>query len=125
MAEFIGLINENGMSRSSFQDESSITFSLCAYSRDRGPVEENEAFVYMKIPSLEYSVAGLEPLTIVEFTGEQISYHRQNRIILSSVIKTNSNHPELQSILDRRLEPVIYKSQKFGNFILDRRLDWF
>ncbi|MEZ4740528.1 MAG: DUF2262 domain-containing protein [Flavobacteriales bacterium] len=122
---FIGLIDENGVVRSSFKEECSISFTLCAYKKNNEALIEEEVYVTKKIPNFEYSIQGLEPLTIVELTGEQIVHHGQNRINLNAVIGTNSVHPELSSLLERRLEPVTYVSETFGLFYLNRRLGWF
>lgn len=122
---FIGLIGEDGVGRSSYMDECSMTFTLCAYVKNNGALQEDEVVVHRTIPDLEFSIEGLEPLTIVELTGDQIIYHGQNRINLSIVQKTGADHPELQDFLRRRLEPVVYASKDFGNFILDRRTNWF
>lgn len=122
---YIGLVDEDGLTKGSSKNEYSMSFSLCAYSKNNGPLEEKEAVVHKIIPSYDFSIEGLEPLTIVELTGEQISYHGQDRIRLISVNKTKTTHPELQKVLQKRLEPVTYKSEFFGTFLLDRRAGWF
>lgn len=122
---FIGLIDENAVGKALFKEEYSMTFRLCAFIKNNEHLQEKEVVVYKRIPNFEYIIKGLEPLTIVEFTGEQISYHGQNRINLSSIIKTKTSHPELQKVLEKRLEPIIFKSEFFGNFLLDRRSNWF
>lgn len=122
---FIGLIDEDAVGKASFKDEYSMTFSLCAYTKNDEPLQEEEAVVHKIIPNFDYTIKGLEPLTIVELVGEQISYHGQNRINLSSIIKTKTSHPELQKVLEKRLVPVIFESEFFGNFLFDRRSNWF
>ncbi|WP_299556949.1 DUF2262 domain-containing protein [Seonamhaeicola sp.] len=122
---FIGLIDEDGVGKSSFEGECSMTFGLCAYIKNNNPVETKEAVVHRKIPNMDYTIKGLEPLTIVEFRGEQIDYHGQNRINLLSIVKTESSNAVLEEILQKRLEPVEFKSEVFGSFILDRRSHWF
>lgn len=102
-----------------------MTFSLCAYIKNESSIIEEEVVVHKKIPNFDYSIEGLEPLTMVELTGEQVVYHGQNRINLLSVINTKIHHSELQKILEERLTPVEFKSKFFGNFTLDRRVNWF
>jgi hypothetical protein len=122
---FIGLIDEGGVGKYSSENKCFMTFSLCAYIKNDNSIETREAIVHRKIPNMNFAIKGLEPLSIVEFKGEQLDYHSQNRINLLSVNKTNTTNPKLEKILQKRLEPVEFKSEYFGTFILDRGSNWF
>lgn len=122
---FIGLIDEDGVGKGSSKDQCTMTFSFCAYINNDGILLENEAVIHKEIPNFDYNIKGLEPLTIVEIRGNQISYHGQNRINLSSVVKTGVHNEKLKKVLEKRLKPVIFESDFFGVFILDRAPNWF
>jgi len=122
---YIGLVDENGVTKGAFNDDWSLTFSLIAYSKNDAEVIESEAVVYKDIPSPDFELKGVNPLTIVKLKGEQISYHGQHRIMLQSILKTGVKHDLLLGILESRKQPIIFESARFGRFELDRRLDWF
>lgn len=122
---FIGLIDEDGVTKSSFEDECSMSFSFVAYIKNEGEVTEKEVVIHKEIPSIDHTIKGLEPLTIVKINGDQKLYHGQNRINLKSVLKTNIKHEGLTDILTNRLKPVTYESSVLGTFNLDRRANWF
>ena len=122
---FTGLIDENGVVKGASEDNWSMTFCFIAYFKNNGRIVEDEVVIHRDIPSADYGINGLDPLTIVKLTGEQISYHGQNRINLSSIVQTNLSHHGLSKIRDNRLQPITYSSFKFGTFTLDRRSHWF
>lgn len=122
---FIGLIDEDGVAKGSSRDQFVMTFSFCAYIDSNGELQEKEAVLHKVIPNFDYKVKGLDPLTIIEVKGEQISYHGQNRINLSAIVKTDLDHSELKEIRDKRLKPVTFVSKFFGTFLLDRGANWF
>lgn len=122
---FIGLMNEDGAVKSSMGDECTMIFTLCAYTKNGQALIEEEVVVRKSIPDFDYSTAGLEPLTIVEFTGEIESSNGKNKVNIQSVVKTRATHPQLEEVLKRRIEPVIFESAYFGKFILNRGLAWY
>lgn len=122
---FIGLIDKFGVVKSSSNGEFLLFFSFCAFSRNHELVQEKEIIVHQVIPNLDYAIEGLNPLSIVEISGEQILYQGQIRIKLSSVVKTNVKHPELDAILQKRTTTPTFISSYFGIFNFDRRSNSF
>lgn len=122
---FIGLIDEGGVTNTSYDDKCFMSFTLCAYIKDKNPVEIVETIVEKKIPNMDFKIEGLEPLTVVEFTGQQIDSNSRNKINLITVIKPKTHNSELEKIFKKRLKPVEFKSEVFGDFILNRIIDEF
>jgi len=122
---FIGVVTEDGVVRSSFMDECSMSFTFFAYIKNDADILQESIYVTKKIPSMETSVKWIEPLSIIKIEGEQIIHHGQKRIKLKEVIESNVSHKDLEQILIKRSEPVIYESSILGNLTLDRRLDWY
>lgn len=122
---FVGLISENGVVKSRFEDKYYLTFTLVAYGKNGGEIMEEHVVVRKEIPSMDYAIEGLEPLTVVKFKGEQVLYHDQNRIELKLIIKTNASHSKLAEVKTERQKPVTYESSRLGVFTLYRQVNWF
>jgi len=122
---FIGVVSEDGVVKSSFKDEYSMSFTFCAYTKNDSDLIKKEIYVTKEIPSFETKIKGIEALTIIQISGEEFTYHNQKRIKLDKVLKSNVDHKELEDFLVKRNEPVIYESSVLGKFELDRRLDWY
>ncbi|WP_044205615.1 DUF2262 domain-containing protein [Flammeovirga sp. OC4] len=120
---FIGLIDENGVSNIRFGDKCMMTFKFVAYIKNDEELMEEEVIILKEIPSIDHTIKGLEPLTIVKISGHQELLHHQ--INLQSVLNTNLKHEELTDILSNRLNPVTYDSSELGTFTLNRNVDWF
>jgi hypothetical protein len=106
-------------------EKASMSFTFCAYIKNDSELIENDIYVTKEIRSIESNVKGIEPLTIVQISGEEYTHHDHKRIKLNRLIKSNVNNKNLEKILVKRKEPVIYESAILGKFELDRRLDWF
>ncbi len=122
---FLGLIDESGMVRSQFMDDCVLTVNLIAYIKNYHSLTVEKAVLHKEIPSLDFYISGLEPLTIVKFSGKQIDFHGQNRILLKKILGTQLHHPELNQVLAQRNEPVYFQSKHFGSLTLDRGIDRF
>lgn len=122
---FTGIVTEDGVVKSSFMDETSMSFTLCAYIKNDSDIIEDDIYVTKEIPSIGTKVRGIEPLTIVQISGEEFTHHAQKRIRLNKILKSNVHNDRLEKILAKRKEPVIYESSTLGKFELDRRLDWY
>jgi len=122
---FTGIVTEDGVVKSSFMEETSMSFTLCAYIKNDLEVIQDDIHVTKKIRSIDTKVKGIEPLTIVQISGEEFTHHDQKRIRLNKVLKSNIHNDRLEQILAKRKEPVIYESATLGKFELDRRLDWY
>ncbi len=117
---FIGIIDEDGVGLSQFEDECSMTFSFIAYIKNNGEVQEKEAVVHKIIPSLEYNVEDLEPLSIVKLTGIEEDLEFQKRIHLESIIKTDVSNDLLNEVLKKRTTEISIEIFDIGVFIKDR-----
>lgn len=117
---FIGIINEDGVGKSFFDDEYTMTFSFIAFVKNDGTIQEKEAVIFKTIPSLNYEIEGLEPLSIVKISGTDLKTPNQYRINLISIIKTNCEHQGLDEIVARRTNPVRLDIPNFGIFTLDK-----
>ena len=122
---FIGIIDENGVGLSSSKNVCSMSFNFCNYVINDEETIHGEVTVYKKVPSMDYTVKGLDALTIVKISGEKISKNGQNRIKLSSIVQSNYKHDRLNDKLEERKKPVLFKSKTFGIFVLDRGSGWF
>lgn len=122
---FTGIVTEDGVVKSSFMDETSMSFTFCAYIKNDSDVIEDHIYVTKEIPSIDKKVKGIEPLTIIQISGKEFTHHDQKRIRLNKVLKSNVDNNRLERILAKRKEPVIYESTKLGKFELDRQLDWY
>jgi hypothetical protein len=122
---FIGIIDELGASTSIQKDSCTVAFNFCAYINNEGEVIEEEIRVFKDFPDKNKRIKGLNSLSIVKIKGEKTTYYERDLIKLFSVIETDSENNELDKILQERLKPVIFKSTYFGDFILDRGLNWF
>nr|WP_321453072.1 DUF2262 domain-containing protein [uncultured Carboxylicivirga sp.] len=122
---FIGIVSEDGVVKSSFMDDCSMSFTFIAYTKNDSKVLDEEIYVTKKIASIETEIKGIEPLTVIKITGKQFKHHEQKRIELKKVLKSKVDQRELNEILVKRQEPVIYESSTLGKFRLDRRLDWY
>lgn len=122
---YTGIVTEDGVVKSSFMDETSMSFTLCAYIKNDSDIIEDEIYVTKEIRSINTKVKGIEPLTIVQISGEEFTHHDQKRIRLNKVLKSNVDNDRLERIRAKRKEPVIYESATLGKFVLDRRLDWY
>ncbi len=121
---YIGIVEETGVRRILFKNENFIAFNLCAYIYN-DQLKEEETTVYMKIPTYDYTIEGLKPLTIVEFIGEKIQHSDSNRIDLYAIINTTVQNTTLQKFLEKRQESIIFKSDFFGDFYWCPEPYWF
>ena len=122
---FTGIVSEDGVVKSSFMNETSMSFTLCAYIKNNSDVIEDDIYVTKEIPSIDTKVKRIESLSIIQISGKEFTHHNQKRIRLNKLLKSNVDNNQLQKILTKRKEPVIFKSKTLGNFELDRRLDWY
>ena len=122
---FTGIVSEDGVVKSSFMDKTSMSFTLCSYIKNDSDVIEEDLYVTKEIPSIDTNVKGIEPLTIIQISGEEFTHLKQKRVKLNELLKSNVDNNRLREILTKRKEPVIFKSKTLGNFELDRRLDWY
>lgn len=122
---FTGIVTEDGVVKSSFEEKVSMSFSFCAYIKNDSDVIEDDVFVTKEIRSFKKKIRGIEPLTIVQISGEEFTHYDQKRIKLNKLLKSDIENNRLEEILAKRKEPVIYESAVLGKFQLDRRLDWY
>jgi len=122
---FTGIVTEDGVVKSSFMEDTSMSFTLFAYIKNNSEIIEDNIYVTKKIRSIDTKVKGIEPLSIVQISGKEYTQYNQNRIRLNKLLKSNIKNERLGKILAKRKEPVIYESSTLGKFELDRRLDWF
>ncbi|WP_075340405.1 DUF2262 domain-containing protein [Tenacibaculum agarivorans] len=122
---FIGLIDEKGAVISYSEDKRTVLFNFCAYFDNQGKYYEKPITVFKEFLEEQETNLDLDALSIIKISGRTIQFSQQKQIQFTSVIQTNVKHEILDKLIEERSKPTIFSSEYFGEFILDRRLNWF
>lgn len=124
-----GIISENGVVKSSFNNMSKMGFTFIAYRKDKKEIIENEISIFKPIRSIDSHTDEIDSLSIIKVLVKPTIENGCNKFQLKKVLSKNINDKDLEKILEKilekRKEPVYYNSKNIGQFILNRSIDWF
>jgi len=127
----LGVVGPNGVgaSRSQGEDLWTVTFTLYAWRRRGCSINKQEITIRKQVVDAEKDElrSCIKPYDIVELktriAEENVSGTSQGLLI--EIIAVNAQDEELKKYADELQKPVVFTDDYFGEFTLDRAVNWF
>lgn len=127
----LGVVGPNGAgaSRSQGEDLWTVTFTLYAWRRKGCSMKKQEITIRKRVVDAEKDElrSCVKPYGIVELktriSEENVSGTSQGLLI--EIIDGNAQDEELEKYADELQKPVVFVDEFFGEFTLDRAVNWF
>lgn len=131
LTEVTGIVDANGSGGGMLpgDDQWKMTFTFVAWRQEHHRLNTNELIVRRKVSDEELKsfMNSIKPDSIIRIRAKVLEDNIWGRpeALLDAVVGEYSRDIELNDFLTKRKKPVTYMDARFGEFTLDRTVDWF